>query len=200
MKRRIRPLLLALLWIWAALVFTVVDLFRNVPEFDRVRPTARFYRALRFTGHEMTGTPYLEADEFGALASGRHRTVAAGSRDARVCALLDELGTVRALSKSGFLEGLRAKASNGTHAQTRIEALRCLAEGFGPKAREILLARARDPAETDAVRGKAARYLARTGEEARPALESLCGPGEPASVREGARRGLIDLRRQVAGE
>ena len=35
-RRGVRPLLLILLWVWAALVFVVVDLFLNVEEFDRV--------------------------------------------------------------------------------------------------------------------------------------------------------------------
>ena len=52
-KRRVRPLLLALLWIWAACVFLVLDLFHNVPEFDGIRPRARVYRAMRHVGHRM---------------------------------------------------------------------------------------------------------------------------------------------------
>ncbi len=35
---RIRWRLLALLWIWAVLMFVTFDLFVNVPAFDRVRP------------------------------------------------------------------------------------------------------------------------------------------------------------------
>ena len=39
-KRRIRPLLLILLWVWAILVFLVVDLFLDVDD-----PSARSRRA-----------------------------------------------------------------------------------------------------------------------------------------------------------
>ena len=39
--------LLVLLWVWALLVFTVVDLFWNVREFDTVRPRAPLYRGMR---------------------------------------------------------------------------------------------------------------------------------------------------------
>ena len=54
-KPRIRPLLLILLWIWAGCVFLVVDLFWNVPEFDRVRPRAPLYGGMRRAAHEMVG-------------------------------------------------------------------------------------------------------------------------------------------------
>ncbi|MEE8104180.1 MAG: hypothetical protein V3T86_01445 [Planctomycetota bacterium] len=63
-KQRIRPRLVILLWIWAVLIFTVVDLFLNVTEFDAVRPQVRWYRAARFTAHKMVGEPYRERDEF----------------------------------------------------------------------------------------------------------------------------------------
>ena len=42
--RRVRPLLLILLWTWALCVFMTLDLFRNVAEFDAIRPRARIYR------------------------------------------------------------------------------------------------------------------------------------------------------------
>lgn len=64
-KPRVRLRLLLLLWVWAALMFVVVDLFYNVPEFDRVRPRADAYRALRYTAHEMVRRSYTEDDEFG---------------------------------------------------------------------------------------------------------------------------------------
>jgi hypothetical protein len=56
--RRVRPFLLVLLWIWAVLIFGVVDLFRNVPEFDRVRPKSRLYEGMRKAAHRMVGEPY----------------------------------------------------------------------------------------------------------------------------------------------
>jgi hypothetical protein len=54
-KPRVRLTLLILLWAWAALVFVVVDLFREVPAFDRVRPRGGLYQAMRATAHEMVG-------------------------------------------------------------------------------------------------------------------------------------------------
>jgi len=56
-RRRIRPLLLALLWIWAACIFVVIDLFLDVPEFDRMRPRSALYRGMRDAAHEMVGEP-----------------------------------------------------------------------------------------------------------------------------------------------
>ena len=38
-KRRVRARLLIMLWVWAALVFVVVDLFRNVSAFDDCAPS-----------------------------------------------------------------------------------------------------------------------------------------------------------------
>lgn len=55
-----RPLLLVLLLVWALTVFVTVDLFLNVPEFDKVRPRAALYRGMRIAGHEMVGEPYWE--------------------------------------------------------------------------------------------------------------------------------------------
>ena len=59
-KRRVRPLLLILLLVWAVLVFMVIDLFLNVGEFDGVRPRARLYRGMRKAAHEMVGEPHAE--------------------------------------------------------------------------------------------------------------------------------------------
>jgi len=67
-KRRVRPLLLVLLWVWAACVFVTLDLFLNVPEFDRLRPRARLYEAMRWSGHEITGEPYEVGLESGGGA------------------------------------------------------------------------------------------------------------------------------------
>jgi hypothetical protein len=60
-SRRVRPLLLILLWIWAACVFVTVDLFRNVSAFDAVRPRSPLYSNLRQAGHEIAGEPILDA-------------------------------------------------------------------------------------------------------------------------------------------
>jgi hypothetical protein len=65
-RRRVRATLLALLWVWALVIFMVVDLFWNVEEFDRVRPEARWYRSARYVAHRMVGEEYRERDEFTA--------------------------------------------------------------------------------------------------------------------------------------
>ena len=86
-KRRVGWRLLILLWIWVVCVFAVVDLFLNVPEFDRIRPDAEIYRSTRYVAHKLVGVPYEESDEFGrgnassdpeALAEVRQRVAALG--------------------------------------------------------------------------------------------------------------------------
>jgi len=57
-KRRVRPLLLVLLWVWAISVFVTLDLFLNISQFDVVRPRAPFYEGMRWEGHEIVGEPY----------------------------------------------------------------------------------------------------------------------------------------------
>ena len=61
-RRRIRPLLLVLLWIWAACIFMVVDLFKNVNEFDDIRPRARLYRGMRHAAHDLIAR--LDSNQF----------------------------------------------------------------------------------------------------------------------------------------
>ena len=46
-KSRLRWTTLVLLWVWAITIFTVVDLFLNVSEFDAIRPRANLYRGMR---------------------------------------------------------------------------------------------------------------------------------------------------------
>lgn len=46
-------------------MFVVVDLFYDVPQFDRIRPRAELYRAMRQTAHEMAERPYADDDDFG---------------------------------------------------------------------------------------------------------------------------------------
>ncbi len=70
-QSRIRPVLLVLLWIWAILVFVVVDLLLDVEAFDRIRPESDFYRSLRAAGHDMSGTPGAELIDAEELARGR---------------------------------------------------------------------------------------------------------------------------------
>ncbi len=62
--RRIRPVLLVLLWVWAACIFVVVDLFRNVSEFDDVRPRSKLYEGMREAAHELSGERYDRPAEF----------------------------------------------------------------------------------------------------------------------------------------
>ncbi|HEX5135553.1 MAG TPA: hypothetical protein VFY93_01145 [Planctomycetota bacterium] len=67
--RRVGWRLLILLWIWALLVFTVVDLFRDVPQFDRVRPRAPLYHAMRAVAHDIVGEPWPGTPAAGPLAT-----------------------------------------------------------------------------------------------------------------------------------
>jgi hypothetical protein len=66
--KRVGWRLLALLWIWAATVFLVVDLFLDAPGLDPVRPRAPVYRAMRMTAHEMVGEPYRDDAQTLAIA------------------------------------------------------------------------------------------------------------------------------------
>lgn len=103
-KGRIRPTLLILLWVWAGCVFVVVDLFRNVPELDRVRPQSKLYEGMRRAAHEIVGEPY-EAPAFvaGAAVAGRRR-VHVASTDAPAGALPADSGrrsVSRVLERAG---------------------------------------------------------------------------------------------------
>ena len=69
-RRRVRPVLLGLLWIWAVCIFLVLDLFLNVAEFDGIRPRAKIYRSMRFVAHRMVGEPYRENDLFALIHAG----------------------------------------------------------------------------------------------------------------------------------
>ncbi len=86
-RRRVGWRLLVLLWIWAACVFLLVDLLFNVPEFDRIRPRSTLYRATRYAGHELSGVPYEESDEFARRSDGRSDPEALTEVRQRVAAL-----------------------------------------------------------------------------------------------------------------
>lgn len=58
--RRIRPLLLVLLWVWAGCIALVLDLFFNITEFDGIRPRADLYRGMRTAAHNLVGEPILD--------------------------------------------------------------------------------------------------------------------------------------------
>jgi len=89
-KRRVRPLLLVLLWVWAITVFVTVDLFRNVPAFDRIRPRAALYRGMREAGHELVGEP-LDGN---APSRATTPLVAQGGRMAEPDPVVDELSAL----------------------------------------------------------------------------------------------------------
>ena len=92
-KSRLRWTTLVLLWVWAITVFTVVDLFLNVNEFDSIRPRANLYRGMRIAAHEMVGEPYYD-DDFPGVR-GAVRLVAVKRDPAR--RLADELAAVRTM-------------------------------------------------------------------------------------------------------
>ena len=58
--RRVRPMLLILLWIWVVTVAVVLDMFWDVEEFDRIRPRAKLYQGMRVAAHKMVGVPVPE--------------------------------------------------------------------------------------------------------------------------------------------
>jgi len=60
LRKRIRPVLLVLLWVWALCIFLVVDLFFNVNEFDAVRPRSSLYTGTRLAAHKLVGEPIAE--------------------------------------------------------------------------------------------------------------------------------------------
>jgi hypothetical protein len=51
------------LWLWAIVIFIVVDLFLDVEQFDQVRPRTRSYRGMRRAGHDLVGTLYRDPVE-----------------------------------------------------------------------------------------------------------------------------------------
>jgi HEAT repeat protein len=79
--RRVRPLLLILLWVWALCVAIVLDMFWNVEEFDRVRPRSTLYRGMRVAGHKLVGVTVIEEAYHHAARRVRLLTGAARSED-----------------------------------------------------------------------------------------------------------------------
>jgi len=179
-KPRVRARLLVLLWIWAACIFAVLDLFLNVPELDRVRPDSRLYEGMRVAAHRMVGEP-LDAAPAPPLPGPP--------------SLASSLEGVRALDS---VADLRRLATGAADARVRIAALRELAERFAD--RETLLGVAMDSAETVKVRRQAARFVGRTGAGADRALEDLLTTPLPRRVREGALAGLGECGTAVAAE
>ena len=110
--KRVRPRLVILLWIWGLLMFVVVDLFRNVPEFDRVRPEWRTYQEMRLAAHRIVDEPL---DFVTASPRRRTRTLRAG------LARVDRLEDIELLVETALDEAIdprvrgRAMRSLATH-------------------------------------------------------------------------------------
>jgi HEAT repeat protein len=188
-RRRVRPLLLVLLWVWALCVFLVVDLFLNVAAFDSVRPRTSLYRSMRRVAHDMVGEPCH--DETGFSARRPPRFAEAQS------SLGDALSRVQA---AGSFDELRGRGIHAADARVRILALRMLADRVGRRAAPVLAQVARDADEPDKVRAKAACFLGRTGDEALGTLDGLLQSRASATVRAGALDGLAELGSPAAVE
>lgn len=85
--RRVRPLLLILLWIWAITVAIVLDMFWNVEEFDRIRPRASLYRGMRVAAHKMVGVPVEDEHHQVRLWRGRRFSKTATPEDVETMAM-----------------------------------------------------------------------------------------------------------------
>jgi hypothetical protein len=162
----VRLTLLVLLWFWAATMFLVVDLFLNVPAFDRVRPRGPLYRAARAVAHEMVGEPISE-EGLGVSAAGPVREargedvappghVRSGSRHP------GGKPELRTPQGARLYEGLRRAATGAPEDAKREGALRSLAAMFGADAWPALLAVAADTNQTTEVRDVAKRLAEST--------------------------------------
>ena len=162
--RRVRFTLLVLLWIWAICVFTVVDLFWNVSEFDGVRPRAAIYEGMRRAAHKMVGEPYQDDGNDHILLARVTRRQDADSPDPTLRMAQEQ--RVRAVggrppapdSEAGrrLVAGLEKTAKTSDEPQRRIAAVRSLARMYGAQAHATLLAVVRDASQPDDV-GAAAR-------------------------------------------
>ncbi len=184
-KSRLRWTTLVLLWVWAITVFTVVDLFLNVNEFDGIRPRANLYRGMRIAAHKMVGEPYYD-DDFPGVG-GAVRLVAVKRDPAR--RLADELAAVRTMKDPA---ALRERARDAADPRVRIAALETL------KDREALLRAVRDEGEIFKVRRAAAKLLGRFGTE--DDLDAIVGSKLPLAIRDGAVLGLGELGTASATE
>lgn len=173
--RRIRPLLLVLLWIWAGCIALVLDLFLDVPEFDEVRPRAPLYRAMRSVAHDMVGEPLPDEEPVTRTVQRRWQSPRA---EAPAVAWRDDAllvarpgsrhpgGKPDARTPQG--EKLRsdlieAARSAGDPAE-RHAAVRSLARMFGRQADDALSGIAEDPAQPADVRDLAANLRRQTAE------------------------------------
>jgi hypothetical protein len=163
--KRIRWTLLALLWIWAGCMALVLDLFWNIQEFDRIRPGARLYRAVRYVAHRMVGERYAEDDAFGRTSPDvgpyrPERTSTIRPTDYRVGPKPDAATPAGAR----MLDGLARVARTSQDAKRRIAALRSMARMFGAAARPELERAGEDDDVT--VRAAAMGFLEETTERA----------------------------------
>ncbi len=157
--RRVRPLLLVLLWIWAGCVALVLDLFRNVPEFDGVRPRAPRYVAMRRTAHEMVGAPSLDETATPLRTPATPGAEASPTRSGEAVARPG--GRPDATTPLGrrLLSNLTATAAGAPDVAARRTAVLRLAGMFGADARDALIGIVEDPAQDREVRDLAARLL-----------------------------------------
>jgi len=190
--RRIRGRLLVLLWIWALLMFAVVDLFWNVQEFDGIRPRSTLYRATRYAAHDLVGEPYY-GGEFDDHLAPKQSARAATTPHERVAALPQD-------QRERVLGELRDRVGTEQHTESRIYMVRALAEAFGASARADLITIARDSEQRRPVRAEAARLIGRTGDDALAALQSLLAADLPRRVHEGAVSGLAEVGTAEAAE
>jgi hypothetical protein len=173
---RVRWQLLVLLWVWAACVALVLDLFLNVDEFDGVRPRAPLYRAMRVVAHEMVGERIRDADDAGRPAPGLRRGQA--SREpVRAPGLAMGLMLPSSRHRSGIpdlqtpqgarlYDGLRRAATTAPDRAKQQGALRSLATMFGAAARPALLEIASEMAQPTEARDLARELADRVPEEA----------------------------------
>jgi len=165
-SKRVRPLLLLLLWIWAGCILLVLDLFWNVDHLDGIRPRAQLYRVARHVAHEMVGEPVDGADAGPAAASPARRApqvraplpapfpfARSGSRHPG--------GVPDAATPQGekLRSDLLSVAAAAEDPAKRKAALRSLARMFGPQASGALSQLAGDPAQPAEVRDLAASLL-----------------------------------------
>jgi hypothetical protein len=163
--RRIRPLLLVLLWVWAGCILLVLDLFWNVEHLGGLRPRARLYSDMRRVAHEMVGEP-LDSPEAESGPAPRARRAAQvrldplpaplpvsrpGSRHAN--------GRPDAATPQGRMlqSSLFEAARSHPDPERRRAAMRSLAGMFGPAAQGLLAALAEDPEQTADLRNLAGR-------------------------------------------
>lgn len=143
--RRVRPLLLVLLWMWAGCIALVLDLFLNIAEFEEVRPRAPLYRGARIAAHDLVGEPIV--DEPGAPPT---RT-----RAGPLAPVPDE-----AMEHAG----LETRVAGPEDPRIRAAILRALVRSSPDAARRAAQSRLDDRCETDTVRAAATRVLERIGD------------------------------------